>query len=236
MATARAPKNSRSAKKRAASQRKLKKSGSRPRAPSARQNRAERRSFAHEYEMGNPMAVPWPSGLDPAAARRIVELGRLQHRLWSWTVALSLLALVLVTLIEFGPLLWGWAPPSAGRERVISLVDLTSLLVVFLEVFTQFRAAKNKLLFLRTHWLLILALLPIGALIRASRVLESLNAVRALQVWGKLDELRDLLPELEIPIVVAAVVWLEQAIERFANWSGLKDFSELVSRVYERMK
>ncbi len=227
MATKGAKKRPQTLRKRSLVQRKLK---------LARARRAERKMFAHESEMGNPLAVPWPSGVDSATARRIVELGRLQHRLWSWTVALSLIALVIVTLLEFGPLLFGWHALSPARERLVSQVDLSALFVLFLEVFAQFRAAKNKLLFLRTHWLLILAILPLGVLIRASRVLEGLSAIRALQVWGKLDELHAIIPELEIPILVAALVWLEGALSRFARWSGLKDFSELVTSVYARMK
>ncbi len=182
------------------------------------------------------MAVAWPSGLDSVSAGRIVSLGRLQHRLWTWAVALSLLALVTVSIFDFGPMLFGWPPAGAARERLLAQTELTALLVLGVELATQFRAAKNKLLFLRTHWLLILAVLPLGVLLRAFRVLEILSSVRAVQMWGKVGELHEMAPALNVPILNTFVSWGDGIARSVSRWSGMDEFFELLSRLVQKLK
>ncbi|MCL6088739.1 MAG: hypothetical protein M1530_01070 [Candidatus Marsarchaeota archaeon] len=219
-----------------------KRSSSQPRARAAKKRASARpaRKFSlsapNGRELGNPMAVAWPSGLDSVSAGRIVSLGRLQHRLWTWAVALSLLALVLVSVFDFGPMFFGWPPTGAARERLLAQTELTALLVLAVELAAQFRAAKNKLLFLRTHWLLILAVLPLGVLLRAFRVLEIFSGVRAVQMWGKMGELHELAPALNVPILNAFVSWGDGITRSVSKWSGLGEFIELLSRLGSKLR
>lgn len=178
------------------------------------------------------MAVPLPHPALPIQqARIIVEHGRRQHRLWTWCVALAIFALLLVTLFDWiGPAFWGWTI-SPSRARVLAQLDLLALGVLILEMATQFKSAKNKVLFLQKNWLLVLALLPFGALIRAFRVFEGLEAVRVFQMWGKVGELRVVAPNLEIPFLSPILSPFAAAIRSFSQWSGLDELLELVSRL-----
>ncbi len=193
-----------------------------------------KRRLSHSF--GNPFAIPWPSSaLPPKTAQRIVALGRIQHRLWSWTVVLALVLLVIVSFFELAPLFGWWPPPTAARERLLEQADLTALLVLVLEMIAQYRAARNKALFVRHNWFLILALLPFGVLLRASSLLEGARAVRAVQVWGKMDELRLVLPSMDVPLFTPLIVWGENAAHLFTQWTGWNEFVELLANISRRM-
>lgn len=188
------------------------------------------------YSLGNPFAVPWPtSAISPQAAQRIVSLGRIQHRLWGVTLALALVLLVVVSFFELAPL-FGWAPqPSAARASLLEQADLTALLVLVLEMIAQYRSARNKALFLRQNWFLILALLPFGVILRAASLLEGARAVRVVEAWGNVDELRVVLPSLDIPLFSPLVVWGENAARLFSQWSGLNEVVELLAKIPGRL-
>ena len=187
---------------------------------------------AHPHAFGNPLAVKWPSSaLSPEKANRIVILSRIQHRLWTWTVALAILLLLLVAAIELAPMI-GWGlQPSASRAQLLEQADLTALVVLVLELAAQYHSARNKALFLRQNWLLILALLPFGVFMRAASLLESARAIRAVQTWGKLDELRVVVPSLEVPLVSPLVVWGENGASMISQWAGWGEFTELLGRI-----
>ena len=177
-----------------------------------------------------------PHPLLPASqARRIVEHGRLQHRLWTWCVALAIFSLLLVTLFDLvGPRLWGWTL-SVSRERVLAQLDLLSLGVLVLELGTQFNAAKNKILFLKQNWLLILALLPLGVLVRALRAFEGLEALRVFQIWGKIGELKVVVPTLDVPFLSPVLEPLAAVLRTVSQWTGLDELLELISRMILRL-
>ncbi len=185
---------------------------------------------------GNPFAVPWPSSaLSPQAAQRIVSLGRIQHRLWTWTLALALLLLVLVSFFELAPIA-GWLPhPSAAREGLLEQADLTAMLVLVLEMAAQYRSASNKALFMRQNWFLILALLPFGILLRAASLLEGARAVRVVEAWGNVDELRVVLPSLDIPLFSPLVAWGESMARMLSQWTGLNEVIELLANISGRL-
>ncbi len=188
---------------------------------------------AHPHAFGNPLAVSWPSNaLPPEKAKRIVLLSRIQHRLWTWTVALAIILLLLVAFIELAPS-FGFGPhPSSSRAQLLEQADLTALLVLILELAAQYHSARNKAVFVRQNWFLILALLPLGIFLRAASLLEGARAVRAVQAWGKLDEMRVVLPSLDVPLFSPLVVWGENGANLVSKWAGWDEFKELTGRVF----
>jgi hypothetical protein len=183
------------------------------------------------HNIANPLAVQWPSKINPEVARKIFFLSRLQHKLWSITLALAIIALLIVSLLDLGPVLFGWDPVSHSRERVLAQTEITALGVLFLEVAAQFKAAKNKILFLRTHWLLVLAILPLGVLFRAVRTLEIFSSLRTLQFLGKIDELRQLAPN--IPIFGGIILAGDGVARKISDWLGFREFRELLSHLFK---
>jgi len=177
-----------------------------------------------------------PHPLLPAAeARAIVEHGKRQHRLWTWCVALAIFALLLVTLFDLvGPRLWGWTL-SASRQRVLAQLDLLALGVLLLEMGAQFNVSKNKVLFLRKNWFLILALLPLGVLVRALRAFEGLEALRVFQAFGKLGELNVVAPSLDLPFLSPILEPFASMFGAISRWTGLGELIELVSRLFARL-
>jgi len=176
-----------------------------------------------------------PSSLPSAQARVIIEHGRLQHRLWTLCVVLSIFSLLLVTMFELvGPRLWGWTL-SHSRERVLMQLDMLALGVLVLEMGTQFRVAKNKILFLKQNWFIILALLPLGVFVRALRVFEGLEALRVFQMFGKIGELQGVVPNLDLPFLTSILAPLAGAVRAFLQWSGLGELFELLTRLIARL-
>jgi hypothetical protein len=150
-------------------------------------------------------------------------------------VALALALLMIVSFFELAPM-FGWGqPPSGARERLLQQADFTAILVLVLEMAAQFRAARNKALFVRHNWFLILALLPFGVLLRASSLLEGAQAIRVVQAWGKMDELRVVLPSLNVPLFSPLAVWGENAARLFSQWTGWNDFVELLASLSGRL-
>jgi hypothetical protein len=78
-------------------------------------------------------------------------------------------------------------------------------MIIGLELVQGYRHAKNKILYLKNNWIMILAVLPIGAVVRLGRafeglvILEEIASLRALQVMTKFKELSWILPSLELP-------------------------------------
>lgn len=176
-----------------------------------------------------------PSTLPAHKARIIIEHGRLQHRLWTWCVVLSIFGLLLVTLFDWiGPRLWGWTL-TPSRERVLMQLDMLALGVLILEMGTQFRFAKNKVVFLKANWLIILALLPLGVMVRALRVFEGLEALRVFQMWGKLGELKVVVPTLELSFLAPVFIPMVGPMRSFWQWSGLGELFELINRMLAKL-
>ena len=211
-------------------------SRARPKKTISRSRRKPYAIAASPHALGNPLAISMPPRLLPAQqARVIIENGKWQHRLWTWCVFLSIFSLLLVTLFDLvGPRLWGWTL-TPTRMRVLATLDMLSLGVLLLEMGTQFRYAKNKVLFLKHNWFIILALLPLGVLVRALRAFEGLEALRVFQVFGKFGELGVVVPNLDLPFIQPMLAPLAGLVQAISKWTGLGELFELLARILARL-
>lgn len=159
-----------------------------------------------EKELGDPLQVPLPpSWLSNSQCAKIISLKRSQYKLWGWAVALALLLILSATLIEL--LLSFGALGGMGHAYVanLELASMFAIGILGLELASSFWKAKDKIIFIKHNWIIILAILPIGIIARAGKafeglaLLEELSSLRALQAAFKVGELRAILPALELP-------------------------------------
>lgn len=198
-------------------------------------------------KFANPLAIPLPPSYIPyKRSKEILMYKKLQHKLWGWAVALAILLMISVTVIELASDFGLIVHISHNHHELLINAELLSILVIGLELYSQFKAAKNKILFLKQNWLVILAILPIGLIFRAGRIfegvkiVESIGSIRAFQVAAKADELRAILPVLEIPDeLLLSIPSTEKIFERgrlffrtsFSSFGGFSEFVSLVSRL-----
>ncbi|MDE1798271.1 MAG: hypothetical protein KGH63_02605, partial [Candidatus Micrarchaeota archaeon] len=189
------------------------------------------------HQIGNPLAVHAPAGfLSFAQARRIVILQKQQHLLWSWAIALSILLVFIISVQELAPTFGLAAPLTERTVSFLEMADLLAMLVIGLELYGQYQRTRNAMLFLRRNWIPILALLPLGLMLRALSAVQSLSALRGLQLAGKLDELSVALPSLSLPGVEGAVSLPRmlsgiglQAHRLVTGLGGVSDFLEMAA-------
>ncbi len=198
--------------------------------------RPRRKPVHPPEEMGNPLAVRFPDGfLSAEQAGRLLSIKRSQARMWSWTLALSIVVFFLISVISIGAYL-GWGGPLSPRmEAILEQADLMAIAVFALEFSAQYRKAENKALFFKKNWLGILAILPMGLFLRAASVAEGISFVRSLQALVKLEKFELVLPTLEfsktarvaVPtsLVSNSMLWVQNGL---AHFSVITDFIGLV--------
>lgn len=200
------------------------------------------------HSVGNPLAIAHPGPLLPYhESRRILSLRRFQYRLWSVVLALAILLFFALSFIEIGE---SWfhllPPPSNSHAELMFWADLLAIGIFALEFWALYRQYTNKMLFLRHNWLGILAILPIGLLLRGARVVESIESLRALQLAGKLDEMAVVFPGvsifrseksiLSLHALSAAISHLMLQVQNgLAHFSVVTDFIELTAQSFLRL-
>ncbi len=160
----------------------------------------ENRKFEDPFEIQMP-----PQWLGAKTCNKIMRLKKVQYALWGWTVALAIILLLIVTafelLIDFGVM----TSINHAYHEILQTADIVAIMIIGLELVQGYRHAKNKILYLKNNWIMILAVLPIGAIVRLGRafeglvILEEIASLRTLQVMTKFRELSWILPSLELP-------------------------------------
>ncbi|MFH1306481.1 MAG: hypothetical protein ABIH83_02375 [Candidatus Micrarchaeota archaeon] len=171
------------------------------------------RRKAKKREFSDPLAVPKPPNyLSHDICRKIMILKKTQYNLWSWAVALAILLLLTVTSIELLADFDVIPHPSPSHFKILELGNLIAIFIIGIELVSAYRNTKNKIVFLKQNWLVILAILPLGIVLRAGRIFEGLviieefASLRTLQMAGKFGELQSILPVLEIPEWLSAEI------------------------------
>ena len=132
--------------------------------------------------------------------------------MWGWAVALSILLLLSITTIELLSDYGAISSPTEAHHELMRNGDVLAIFIIALELAHGFSRAKNKALYLRQNWIAILAILPLGVIVRIGRafegfvILEEIASLRTLQMAGKFGELRSIIPALEAPAEVNILV------------------------------
>lgn len=133
-----------------------------------------------------------------SAAYETRRLASLQRRLWRLNLALALIIFLVLAVwwigIEFGL----FPEPSEKTELLMEQADLFAIGIFAIELYSGFKKAQDKALFLRKRWLEIIVLLPIGVFFRAFRALSELEAVARAKSAVRLGEMPVLIPELAV--------------------------------------
>ena len=147
----------------------------------------------------------------------------LQRRLWSalltaCVVVFFLLAVILLA-VDFGAI-----PPLAKRTaELLELAELFAILVFAIELCSRYRSTPDKKKFIMQNWLAILAILPLGIMIRSFRAIEGVGLLRPLQGTFRLAETEAIMPAMLVAgrPLLAVHQWL-------SHFQVFKDFFALV--------
>jgi len=170
-------------------------------------SRHAQKKFEDPLEISLP-----PKWMGAEKCREIISLRKLQYRMWGWTVALAILLLLSVTTIEILSDYNVISSPTLVHQDVMRNGDVLAIFIIALELTHGFSRARNKALYLRQNWIAILAILPLGMIVRIGRafeglaILEEIASLKTLQMAGKFGELRSVVPALEMPSELSLLV------------------------------
>lgn len=194
--------------------------------------------------LGNPLAVSsLQIRLSPAQAHRLLQLRRWQHRLWSLLLALTIVLFFILSIIELDEGITHLLPaPAESMREFLFWADLAAISVFVIEFGAQYRQYKNKMLFFKHNWLGLVSIVPMGFLFRAARVVEGVEAVRTLQMAGKMNELGVVLPDIRLAgdaRVALPRINLADAMLHvqggLAHFNVVTDFIDLVTETLARL-
>ncbi|MFH0926996.1 MAG: hypothetical protein V1822_00260 [Candidatus Micrarchaeota archaeon] len=172
-----------------------------------KKNRWQSKKFEDPLEVQLP-----PRWLRGDKCRKILALRKLQYRLWGWCVALAILLLVSITAIDVASDFNFIPAHSVPYNAALLNGEVFAVFIIVLELSHGFTQAKNKALYLKQNWIAILAILPLGMLLRVARsfegfaILEHFASLRTLQAATKLGELNWIAPTLEIPYEIEILI------------------------------
>ena len=148
---------------------------------------------------------------------------RLQRRLWdalltACVVVFFLLAIILLA-VDFGVI----SPLAKSTAELLEFIELFAILVFAIELYSRYRHTPDKKKFLAQNWLAILAILPVGILIRSFRAVEGIGLLRPLQSTFRVAETETIAPLLLMSgrPLLALRQWL-------AHFQVFKDFFALM--------
>jgi len=173
----------------------------------------------------------------PSAPVR-ATIARLRHEqqvLWRLNLALAVILFFILSVwwicIEFGYL----AEPGPATEWVMEIADLIAILVFAIELYRRYRKTKSKAEFLKKNWLEILALLPVGLIFRAGRIVEEVEIFRSLRLGAKLGEAPLVIPEVVFVSGKNFGAFLVKAQKYLAHYTVFSDFFALLGRWKSRL-
>ena len=132
-----------------------------------------------------------------AKAGKTGKLEAIQQKIWKANLALALAVFAMLAVWWIGVALGFFPAPSARDEWLMEQADLTAIVVFAVDIYSGFRKASDKKLFLRKNWLEIIVLLPFGTAFRMFRAFEQLEIISAVKKSASV---------MEIPLVVPDVV------------------------------
>ena len=163
-----------------------------------------------------------PRGTGRAAHR----LQKQQQRLWNALLSLCIACFFILSVwwigIDFGFI----AAPGERTEGLMELAELVAIGVFAIELYWRFRKSGDAREFLRSNWLEVAVLLPVGTALRVFRGAEAVGALRPVSSVFRIGE-----DAAMAPLASAGKVAAEAGAEA-QNWashfSGVFDFLEMV--------
>ena len=168
--------------------------------------------------------------------RRVDSLKSLQRKLWRLNLALALAVFLMLAVWWIGVALGTFPAFSDREEWLMEQADLTAIIVFAADIYSGFRKAKDKKLFLRKNWLEIIVLLPLGTVFRMFRAFGQLGKLDSVLAARKGAE-----GVMEIPIVIPDVITRAKEVGKGAleahQWvSHGKTFTEFSDNISNLLK
>jgi len=188
-------------------------------------------NFGRQYKVGENDIMRKKIGLSAIAAkRRVAILQSRQKKLWRVNLILGVILFFILSVWWIGVEAGVIAPPSAQTEETMEIADLIAILIFAIELYGRYKKSQSKTEFLKNNWLEILAILPIGLIFRAGRVLEEIAIFRSLRLGINLGEAPMVIPEVVLLSGKSAGRMLLSAHNWLAHYSVFADVFELVAR------
>ena len=168
---------------------------------------------------------------EPAGAARNDSL--LQRRLWRLNLALALAIFLILAILWIGIELGAFPAPDEASARIMEQADLMAILVFGIELYSEFRRAEDKKVFLKTHWMEVIVLLPIGTVVRMFRAAEGLEVFAGIRKAAELEKFPMVVPEVTI-IGKSAAQGAVRLHQWLCHYTVFSDFSKEVVRLKRR--
>jgi hypothetical protein len=181
-----------------------------------------KKRFIHTFSVGKARKTP------VAAPSEFI---RRQRALWNMNVAICILLFFFLAVFwlaaEFGAI----PQPDARTAGVLEAAELCAIAVFAIELYSRYRQTADKRKFLAQNWLAIIAILPIGIIIRAARAFEVVGLLRPVAGTLRLAEADFLMPAVAVSSRSALAVhrWL-------SHFQVFADFFSLVGGVAARAR
>jgi TRAP-type C4-dicarboxylate transport system permease small subunit len=153
-------------------------------------------------------------------------LQRQQQRLWNFLLSLCIACFFILSVwwigIDFGFV----ASPGERTEELMDLAEMAAIGVFAIELYGRFRRTGDTWKFLRSNWLEVAVLLPVGAALRAFRGAEALGVLRPARAVLRIGEDAAM---VQFASAGKAVAEAGAAAQKWAShFSGISDFVGMI--------
>lgn len=153
----------------------------------------------------------------------------MQRRLWKASIAICIILFFFLAIFWLAVEVRLFPAPDERTIFVLEFAEACAILIFALELYSIYRQTPDKKKFLAQHWLAIIAILPIGIMVRAARMFQSVGAFRALEAPLGLAKADLLVPAISVSARPAFALqkWL-------ANFQIFRDFFALAGKLAKR--
>ena len=148
---------------------------------------------------------------------------RLQRSLWGINVAICILLFFFLAVFWLAAEFGVFPQPDARTAGVLEAAELCAISVFAIELYSRYRQTPDKKKFLAQNWLAIIAILPIGILVRAARAFQAVGVLKPVEGAFRLAEADYLVPAVAVSgrSALAVQKWL-------SSFQVFRDFFSLV--------
>jgi hypothetical protein len=156
---------------------------------------------------------------------------RSQRALWNINMAICIMLFFFLAIFwlaaEFGAI----PRPSPRAIEVLEAAELCAIAVFAIELYSRYNQTPDKKKFLAQNWLAIIAILPIGILVRAARAFQAVGLLRPVEGALRLAEADILVPAVAVSghSVLAVHKWL-------SHFQVFSDFFSLIAGAADRAR
>lgn len=119
-----------------------------------------------------------------------------RRKIWALAVSGAVVLFFVLLVIDAGSWFGWWPSPNLRQKEIMEEADLIAIGIFAVDIYSRYRAATDKMLFLRRNALEIIAILPMGVFLKLGQAFEAAGFLRNLQAAARVEEMSALAPAL----------------------------------------